>query len=48
MGEVSNPREYLRYKNEVLLYYVQYPHEWTSNDPKWKTSTTCNVVYLDT
>jgi hypothetical protein len=22
LGEVSNPREYLRYKNEVLLYYV--------------------------
>lgn len=36
LGEVNNPREYLRYKNEVLLYYVQRPEEWYSNAALWK------------
>jgi hypothetical protein len=35
-GEVSNPREYIKYKNEVLLYYVQRPEEWYSNTAEWK------------
>lgn len=30
-GETLNPQEYLRYKNEVLMYYIHQPHEWMSN-----------------
>lgn len=34
-GETKNPSEYLRYKNEVLYYYIHQPHEWISNNPDW-------------
>ena len=35
-GEATNLREYLQYKNEVLLYYLKRPSEWYSNKPLWK------------
>ncbi|CAD8137392.1 unnamed protein product [Paramecium pentaurelia] len=39
-GETQNPQEYLRYKNEVLIYYIHQPHEWISNNPEWLNATT--------
>ncbi|CAK78997.1 unnamed protein product (macronuclear) [Paramecium tetraurelia] len=39
-GETQNPQEYLRYKNEVLMYYIHQPHEWMSNNPEWLNATT--------
>ncbi|CAD8047400.1 unnamed protein product [Paramecium primaurelia] len=39
-GETQNPQEYIRYKNEVLMYYIHQPHEWMSNNPEWLNVTT--------
>lgn len=39
-GETQNPQEYIRYKNEVLMYYIHQPHEWMSNNPEWLNATT--------
>ncbi|CAD8045637.1 unnamed protein product [Paramecium sonneborni] len=50
-GETHNPQEYLRYKNEVLMYYIHRPHEWISNSPEWvnvATSTTGQQFQLNT
>ncbi|CAK83194.1 unnamed protein product (macronuclear) [Paramecium tetraurelia] len=42
-GETQNPQEYIRYKNEVLMYYIHRPHEWISNQPEWlNVATTGN------
>ncbi|KAM3137398.1 hypothetical protein pb186bvf_010578 [Paramecium bursaria] len=30
-GEASQRSEYLRYKNEIMLFYAQIPHLWNSN-----------------
>ncbi|KAM3127806.1 hypothetical protein pb186bvf_020085 [Paramecium bursaria] len=38
-GETKYPTEYIKYKNEVLLYYVQEPEKWNSNNPEWKGGT---------
>ncbi|CAD8095654.1 unnamed protein product [Paramecium primaurelia] len=38
-GEANNFKEYLRFKNEVMLFYSQFPEQWYSNEPAWKT---CN------
>ncbi|KAM3140438.1 hypothetical protein pb186bvf_007418 [Paramecium bursaria] len=34
--EANNIKEYLRYKNEILLYYIQVPELWYSNKALWK------------
>jgi hypothetical protein len=39
-GETQYPAEYLKYKNEVLLYYVQMPQEWVSNSAEWLNEPT--------
>ncbi|CAD8117880.1 unnamed protein product [Paramecium sonneborni] len=38
-GEANNFKEYLRFKNEVMLFYAQFPEQWCSNEPSWKN---CN------
>ncbi|CAD8200233.1 unnamed protein product [Paramecium octaurelia] len=38
-GEANNFKEYLRFKNEVMLFYTQFPEQWCSNEPAWKN---CN------
>ncbi|CAD8206816.1 unnamed protein product [Paramecium pentaurelia] len=35
-GEANNFKEYLRFKNEVMLFYTQFPEQWCSNEPSWK------------
>ncbi|CAD8047591.1 unnamed protein product [Paramecium sonneborni] len=42
-GESQNPEEYLRYKNEVLMYYIHQPHEWMSNNPQWLNGSTTTM-----
>ena len=37
--DTLNPKEYIQYKNEVLLYYIQRPEEWNSNKADWKEKT---------
>ncbi|CAD8043998.1 unnamed protein product [Paramecium primaurelia] len=35
-SEANNIAEYVKYKNDVLLYYVQQPSQWYSNKPLWR------------
>ncbi|CAK60640.1 unnamed protein product (macronuclear) [Paramecium tetraurelia] len=35
-SEANNIAEYIHYKNDVLLYYVQQPSQWYSNKPLWR------------
>lgn len=45
-GETLNPKEYLQYKNEILMYYVQRPEEWSSNTPEWRDMLEpWNIIY---
>jgi len=36
MSEANSLPEYIKYKNEVLLFYVQQPEQWYSNKALWK------------